>query len=138
MAEKRNGPGFTDMMKQAQGVLAAGPMLAPQMEQAWKAQDGLLEEAEAFTKGWYERRHEAAQSALDTVRQMNGGADPAGAMQALAEWQRHSLERMAEDVQQWMDMCTRCAGHLASAEKKAAERTLEEASRQAASAASKA
>jgi len=126
------------MMKQAQGMLAANPVMAPQMEQVWKAQEGLLDETEAFTKAWYDRRHEAARSALETVRKINGdGADPAAAMQAITDWQRHSIERMTEDIQQFTEMCSRCVGRIASAETQAAEDALEEIGERTKSAAGK-
>ena len=115
------------MMKRTQGMLAVSPLMAPQMEQVWKAQEGLLDETEAFTRAWFDRRHEAARSALETVRKINGnGSDPAAAMQAITDWQRHSIERMTEDIQQFAEMCSRCVGRIASAETRAAEETLEE------------
>lgn len=136
MAKQEATQGFADMVRQAQGMMAVNPLMAPQMEQFWKAQEGLLEESEAFLRAWYERRHEAANSAHEAVLKMNGnGADPAAAMQALTEWQRESAERVAEDLRQWVDMCARCAGRIASAETQAAKEGLEDAGKAAKSAA---
>lgn len=120
-------PRFAELVKQTQGLLAMNPMLAPQMEQFWKAQNGLLDESEAFSKAWYTRRREAAQSALKLVRKLNGTrTNPMTTVQDLADWQRHSVERLTEDMQHWMSMCARCAGRFASAETLAAEEALEE------------
>ena len=108
---------LTDIMDQARGMLATNPMLAPQMEQFWKAQEDVLKEARTFSEAWFQRRQEAAQSALDAVRDINGnGADPSMAMSAIIDWQQHSFQRLTEDMQQWVDLCTRCAGCMTSAE----------------------
>lgn len=132
---------FADLMKQTQALMAWAPMLTPQMEQFWKAQDDILEEAEAFSKAWYERRHDAARSALKAVRKLNGSdMTPMNVMQSMAEWHRHSLERLSEDMQGMMGLCARCAGRIASAETIAAEKALKETAKQskAATATSKA
>lgn len=122
MAKDDLTPRFADLVKQAQGLMAMNPMIAPQMEQFWKAQDGLLDEAEAFSREWYARRHDAARSALRTVRKLDGDStNPMALMQEMAEWQRHSFQRLTEDMQHWMSMCARCAGRVASAETLAAE-----------------
>lgn len=102
-----------EMMKQAQGLFALNTTITPQMERFWKAQDGLLEETEAYSRRWFERRHEAARSAIDALHRADGnGADPSAAMQAMADWQQHSLQRLTEDMQQWMDLCSRCATRM--------------------------
>lgn len=136
MAQKDSTTAFNDMISQARGMFVVNPMVAPQVEQFWKAQDGLLKEAEAYSRAWFERRHDAAQSALEAVRKVSGnGADPAAATQTLVEWQQHSFQRMAEDMQQWVDLCSRCATRLTDAEMAAGKKGLEEAGKRAGSAA---
>ena len=49
-----------DLLEQAQGMVALNPAIGPQMEEFWKAQDGIIEETEAFYRAWFERRHAAA------------------------------------------------------------------------------
>lgn len=123
-----------DLMKQAQGVLALNPMMVPQMAEFWKAQDRILDEAEAYSRAWFERRHEAARSALDVARDVagKGGANSPGALGAITEWQRGSMERMAEDFRQWNEFCTRCTSLLARAETEAAKEGVEEVEKLAA------
>lgn len=121
-----------EYIEQARGMMAFNPALAPPMEQFWKAQDRILNDAEAVTKAWFERRHEAARSALDAVRTMNGnGADPAAAMQAMAEWQHGSFKRLAEDVQQWVELCATCAGRMNDAKVDAVKQGAEGVARRA-------
>ncbi|WP_297616269.1 hypothetical protein [uncultured Roseicyclus sp.] len=107
-----------DMMDQARAVLSANPAIAPQMAQFWKAQDQMLQDAETYSQAWFARRHVAIKSALDALGKSDGagGIDPARSVQLALEWQRQSLQRMADDMQQWMTLCTRCAGHMTEAE----------------------
>lgn len=109
----------------AQGMLGLQPMIGPQMEQFWKAQDGVLEEAEAYSNAWFEHRHQAARSALGAIRKVNGNAaDPSAAMQAIVEWQRHSFERLVEDARQWVNFCSNCTARMTNAEIKANKGSL--------------
>ncbi|RDC71090.1 hypothetical protein DLJ49_16310 [Rhodovulum sp. 12E13] len=104
----------TEMIRRTQGMVASVPAMTPQMEAFWKAQDGILDDVEDYTRAWFERRHAATRSALEAVREVSGnGSDPATAMTVIADWQRHSMERMTEDIQQWTDLWARCAGRMA-------------------------
>lgn len=135
MASESTSP-VSDFIRQARGMLAVNPMVVPQMEQFWKAQDGMLQEAEAFSKAWFERRHEATKSALDVVRAMNGnGTDPAATLTAMADWQQESFQRLAEDMQQWVEFCSNCTDRLAKAELEAGKEGAEETTKRTKSAA---
>jgi hypothetical protein len=122
-----------DLMKQAQGMLAVNPMIVPQLEQLLKAQDTILDEAERFTRAWFERRHAAMRSALDVAREAsgNGSAGSTSALQAMSDWQRGSTERMTEDVRCWLEFCTRCTGHFAAGETEARKEGVEVAEKRA-------
>jgi len=123
----------SDLMDRARGMVALNPMIEPHMEQFWKAQDNILKEAEAYSRSWFQRRHEATQSALETVRKANGdGADP---MRAMVDWQQASFQRLSDDVQEWIEMCSRCAGRLSEAEVEAGKEGAEEAAKRTKSAA---
>lgn len=123
---------LTDVVAQARAMMATNPMLAPQMEQFWKAQDGILKEAETFSEAWFQRRHEAAKTALEAVRDMNGnGTDPSAAMRTMMDWQQHSFQRLADDMQQWVELCSRCAGRMTSAEVEAGKEGVEEVAKRA-------
>ena len=122
----------TDLVEQTRGMLAMNPMIAPQVEQFWKAQDGILEEVEAYSRAWFERRHDATRTALEAVQKSSSnGTDPAAALQAMTEWQQHSLQRLAADTQEWIELCTRCASHMTNAEVEAGKEGLEEVEKRA-------
>ena len=53
-------------------------------------------------------------------------ANPSEALQSIADWQRHSMERMVEDAREWLEMITRCANIATISEMEAAEEVLRE------------
>ncbi|MEW2915069.1 phasin family protein [Leisingera sp. JC11] len=97
------------------------PMYKPQVEQFWNVQEKILDEAEEFTRHWFERRHEAARTALDAARTVVSAdpSRPADAFEAFTEWQRHSAERIAEDGREWFGMMSRCARYASETEAEA-------------------
>jgi hypothetical protein len=67
----------TEMMRKTQDTVASVSAMTPQMEQFWKAQDGILDEVEDYTRAWFDRRHAATRSAVEAVREVSGnGTDP--------------------------------------------------------------
>lgn len=117
---------LTDMAKLPEQYLGFTAMVGPQTEEFWRAQDQILNETEAFTKNWFERRHTATQTALDAVKSMSQTttSDPVSSMKALADWQAHSIARVTEDFRELFDLCTRCAGYLGKVEIQAEEDAL--------------
>ena len=89
---------------------------APWFEHVLTVQEDMLKQTETFARHWVERRQEAAETGFDVLRRMGttGMTDPAGAMQAMADWQRGSFERLNADLREWMALCTQ-ATHLHAA-----------------------
>ncbi len=120
---------------EALAALPFNSLVGPQAHQFWEAQERILNEVEEFTRRWFERRHTATRSAIKASEDAigrRGATDPSGILLAVGEWQAHSVERIAEDIQEWIDLCSRCAGHLAGGEAAANKEVLEEVSKQAA------
>ncbi len=136
MAEKDDAT-IMDFFKQAPAMFAADPVIGPQVEQFWQAQQKILREAESFSEHWFDRRQAAIETAIDVVREMsaNGGSNPAASLETMTQWQRHSMERVAEDFREWVDLRTRCAGHVATAEVAAEKDGLEKTAKRVTSAA---
>lgn len=120
---------MADLFSALPGGFSMAPALSPAAQTFWEAQEAMLSEAEAFTRHWFERRHAATQSALDTVKDItqNGASDPAAAMQAVTEWQVHSTQRLFEDVKEWAALCSRCATEVAQQEARVVGETMEKA-----------
>jgi len=98
---------ITDLAPQTQAMFKLNGAAAPKVEQVMKVQEGMLEQAETFTRHWIERRQEAADTTLEALREMNSTdkPDPVAAMQTIADWQRGSFERLTEDFRDWMTLC---------------------------------
>ena len=127
---KSDDTSLVDLMKQRQAAVTLTPMLRPQIEQFWQAQEKMLREAQAFTEHWFERRHDATKTAIKAVENVtNGGSDPSEALKSMSDWQRHSVERVMEDFREWAHLCTRCAGHVTTAEVEAEKEGLEKAAK---------
>ncbi|WP_292286016.1 phasin family protein [Marivita sp.] len=107
MAKDQPKTDIGDLSRQTQALFDLNGVAAPQLEQVMKVQEGMLEQAETFTRHWVERRQKAVETAVETLNEMNssGKPDPMAAMQAIAEWQRGSLERLTEDYREWMTLC---------------------------------
>lgn len=116
-----------NIMQSAQAVTAAAPVMGHQSQHFWQAQDRALDELESFSKSWFERRHKAAQSALDSSREIaeQAGNNPAAAMTRLSEWQSQSIKRLTEDAQAFTEMMTNCIGAVVQNEVEAAEESVE-------------
>ncbi|WP_439156309.1 hypothetical protein [Yoonia sp.] len=107
-------------------------MLAPHMAQFCKAQDTILDQTEAFTRSWFDRRHEAMQTAHEAVRAVNGnGGDHSPVARTLMDWQQHSVQRLTRDMQKWLALCSRCASGAGSAEPKAGVKGVKEVAKRA-------
>ncbi|CUH49212.1 phasin family protein [Ruegeria atlantica] len=117
-----------DIFKQMQPPMSGNPAFGAQIEQFWDAQEKFLEETEAFAQHWFERRHEAVRTALQAARNVSSAnpSDPSKAFQSMAEWQRHSAERLVADAQEWFETVSRCASYVAETEVEAVEKTVDD------------
>lgn len=120
-------PQVDEAVNTARAIFSTNPAFGPQARHFWQAQDRLLSEAERFSSAWFKRRHDAAQAAIATTRQIaDGGAqDPAAALRAITDWQAHSLERLAKDARDCTEMMARCADALLRNEVEALEETAD-------------
>ncbi|MRU14758.1 hypothetical protein FDP25_04855 [Roseovarius sp. A21] len=134
-ASKSSPSSFTDMVRQSQMMFAMVPTGAPQAEHFWDMQDKMLSDSEVFAKHWFERRHTATRTALETAKDIaeTGPSNPAAAVKAITDWQAHSMGRIAEDFREWSNLCARCAAHMGRAELEAGEDGLKQVAKSAGS-----
>lgn len=114
-----------DAINRAQVLFTANPALGPQSTHFWQAQDRMLEEVEKFSAAWFKRRHDATRSAIELSKHVFTGGifDPAVAIEALSDWQRKSMERIADDAKDCTEMLSACAECMVSNETDAVEET---------------
>lgn len=118
-----------EMMKSAQAMFAVGPAAGSQSAHFWQAQDMILSEFETLSSAWFKRRHEGTRTAMETARRLveEAAGNPAAAMGILADWQSHSMERLAADAKDCTTMMTNCAEAMVNNEIEAVEETMETA-----------
>ena len=128
---KKSLDDMQSIAKSTQSFAAAIPAAGSQSAHFWKAQDTVLKECEAFSEAWFKRRHEATQSALDASKKLaeRSMGDPMAAMSILAEWQSHSMERLAADARDYLAMMTGCAAAVISNEVESMDETVASAKR---------
>lgn len=73
-----------------------------QMERFWEGQRKLLDEYESFSRTMLERRRNAAEATLDTLRKMGACADGADWARCYSDWLTGSFTRVAEDGREMM------------------------------------
>lgn len=120
---------FAKFFESMQTAVPSNPLVTPQIEQFWDAQEKLLAETQRFTQHWFERRHEAIRSGLATARAATTAPqnDPGAAMTAMVDWQKQSAERLAEDAKEWFETMSRCAEYVVSTETEVLEDSMKEA-----------
>ena len=97
MKNDQNSNGF-EAMQQAFGAFA--PLRAALGENSanyWRNQDKILDSMQEFARGWFERRHEAAKSALDAARCSCEANSPADVVRGFQAWMMGSMQRVAAD-----------------------------------------
>jgi len=107
MAKDKPQTDVTDLARQTQALFNQNGAITPQVDQVMKVQQGMLEQAETFTRHWVERRQKALDTGVEALNKIgsSGKPDPVAAMQIISKWQRGSLERLTEDFQDWMALC---------------------------------
>lgn len=118
---------LSHVMKSMQQAISANPLFSSQAKHFWQAQEQMLDATEAYTRNWFERRHEATRTAMETMRSaLNAdGGQPDVAGKSITQWQQHSMERMVEDAREWLEMVTKCAAVATAGEIEVAEEAME-------------
>ncbi|HYA30675.1 MAG TPA: hypothetical protein VEI95_17800 [Acidobacteriota bacterium] len=63
----------------------------------WENQDKILDNMQAFTNAWFERRHVGAHSASEACERMCGTETAVDLAQAYQDWVRGAFERIMAD-----------------------------------------
>jgi len=80
----------------------------------WRNQKKLLDITQEFAEGWFDRRHEAAMTAIEAIRRANEASSPADAVREFQSWMLGSVQRVAAD-------CVSCQKHMMQAVELAAQ-----------------
>lgn len=80
----------------------------------WEMQDKILDNMQAFSNGWFERRHTGTHSACETAERMCGTNTMVNVVQAYQDWARGVYERMMADGLACQQQIIAATGALAS------------------------
>lgn len=119
--------GLMELMQPTQQLFAANPLTGSSSLQFWEAQERMLAEAEDFTTGWFRRRNQATKAAMQASEKLSssGPGNPAVLFEIMSEWQKSSVERMAQDARECGEMLGRCASLLVHNEMEAMAETTD-------------
>jgi len=119
------------VMRSTQQWMQFNPMnylAAPQLQQMVAAHERVLCEVEQFANSWFERRHEANQTALRAMRTITSSSREAGdvttATRIMGEWFTGSLGRITDDLREGFELGARCLGHASRGGMEVGEETL--------------
>lgn len=130
MANDMSNP-MSDFMLDPAGVASMGALAMTETEKFWKAQSDILSEMENYMTGWVARRQTALTTAMEAASDMMGAtSDPLAPVHAMAEWQRHSAERLTEDMRLFNDLMASCSSLMMATARDIEGDTLEEADKQ--------
>lgn len=107
MADDLAQADIVDFVRRTHALMYPNGTLAPGVEQLAKLQHEMAGQTETFTRHWFERRQEAAETGIKALRQISeaNGTDPAASMRAITDWQRGSLDRVTADLREWAMLC---------------------------------
>lgn len=101
---------FLDLMtppKAVMDLIPAGMIFG----QRWlEAQSALASDMQSFGQHWLERRQEALRSGVAAAAEVTDGGTPdvAKMLRASRDWYAGSVDRLAADAQEGLDMVVRC------------------------------
>ncbi len=112
-------PQIEDALNASQVLFTANPLfMAPHSKHFFEAQERILNQVEAFSKAWFQRRQDGTQAMIDAGRRIASEAnnDPSRIMKEITEFQSGAMERLTADAKDCSEMISQCANTLAASE----------------------
>jgi hypothetical protein len=100
----------TEQLNAMQHMLLSAPQLSETLRKNacsfWDNQDKVLDAMQAFSDGWFERRHAGTHAALEAAQRMCKAETPVDLLREYQDWAGGAFQRLAADgmacQQQWM------------------------------------
>lgn len=89
-------------------------ILGEQTERVWRAEDEIMSGMHDYFESWFDRRHEAAQAAMDFGKMLSHGADQAELAKAWSTLSANAMKRFADDAQAQMAFLQKMAATVTS------------------------
>jgi hypothetical protein len=97
MMDRDNANGFNGMQQVFGFLEPARSAWARNWVNYWQSQEKILDRMEEFSRGWFERRHEAAAEALHAAERACEARTPADMVGEFQAWMTGSMQRIAAD-----------------------------------------
>ena len=91
---------------------AALKVYAPMVVKFWENQETALEDLKEFADGWFARRHEGMQAALEAAKHIGDAETPFDILREYQDLLKREMELFAEDGNAYQKQVLRAAAHL--------------------------
>jgi hypothetical protein len=108
---------MSDNMTMFENILQPATTLkayAPIGVKFWQNQEAALEGLKEFTDGWFARRHESAQAALEAAKHFGEAATASDIFRQYQNWLTRAMELLAEDGKAYQQQVLRAGAHLSA------------------------
>ena len=80
----------------------------------WENQVTALEGLKEFADGWFARRHDSTQAALEAAKRIGDAATPSDVFREYQNWLGRAMELVAEDGKACQQQMLRAAAHVSA------------------------
>ena len=80
----------------------------------WENQETALEGLKEFADGWFARRHDSTQAALEAAKRIGDAATPSDVFREYQNWLGRAMELVAEDGKAYQQQMLRAAAHVSA------------------------
>jgi hypothetical protein len=110
MTMSENRTLFPNIFQQADALKA----YAPTVVKFWENQETALEDLKEFADGWFARRHEGMQAALEAAQHIGDADTPSEILREYQYLLKREMELFAEDGKAYQQQVLRAGAHLSA------------------------
>ena len=105
-----DGTLFPNILQPADALKAYTPTVV----KFWENQETALEDLKEFADGWFARRHEGMQAALEAAKHIGDAQTPSDVLREYQNWLTREAELIAEDGKAYQQEVLRAGTHLST------------------------
>jgi hypothetical protein len=105
-----NMTSFPNMLQPATTLKAYAPISV----KFWENQETALESLKEFSDGWFARRRESMQAALEAARHIGDAETPSDILREYQGWLKRETELLVEDGKAYQQQVLRTGTHLSA------------------------
>jgi hypothetical protein len=80
----------------------------------WENQETALDDLKAFADGWFARRHQSAQAALEAAKHIGDAATASDILRECQNWVTRAMELLAEDGKAYQQQVLKAGASLSA------------------------